>query len=199
MIVPSCHVSQNKQCQRWCDSALSCVFTWNTVILTARCHRFMHCSRVHAKLIVTSGWHASLSPTQLFAFSKKKKKKNWVQDAPPAHLGEENTFHLSYRFWFSMNIVDQTFSNDDEINEKQIKGFLPQTSGMDVFVFRSSLIMCPRSSSQLPVRIQHGPGRRSWAVSSIQMQLRSLKLSLSLWALGDPCTSGLRFVAIGTR
>ena len=138
-------------------------------------------------------------PDSTFCLFQKKEKKNWVQDAPPAHLGEENTFHLSYRFWFSMNIVDQTFSNDDEINEKQIKGFLPQTSGMDVFVFRSSLIMCPRSSSQLPVRIQHGPGRRSWAVSSIQMQLRSLKLSLSLWALGDPCTSGLRFVAIGTR
>lgn len=44
--------------------------------------------------------------------------------------------------------------------------------------------MFPHFSPELPVRIRHCPGLRSSAVLSIQMQHHSLKLLLSLWALG---------------
>lgn len=58
------------------------------------------------------------------------------------------------------------------------------------FCFQSSRIVFPPFSPELPVRIRHCPELRSSAVLSIQMQHRSLKLLLSLWAQGDLAPQG---------
>lgn len=114
--IKHCNVSRNKQCQ---SVTLSCVFTWNTAILTGPCHHFMHCSPVHAKLIVPSRSPAASSKLIFLPFHKPG--TGWTSNP----LEGKNTFHLTlcYQFQFSINNIYQTLSEDDEINEKEIKGF----------------------------------------------------------------------------
>lgn len=83
---------------------------------------------------------------------------------------------------------------DDEINEREIKGFSADFWD-GCFCFRSSLIMCPHFSSELPVRIQHGPRLRCAEHTNAALQF---EVGAQLVSSGRSCTWGRWFVAIGT-
>lgn len=126
------HVSQNRQCQRWCDSALSCVFIWNPVILTCPCHHFtpITCTcKLNLQLQMTQCIIQTLA--MFFCLSTKR-----VQDRPPTHKKKRKvslTLLDSRKPYWCQFCIKHSIKMMKLMRSRSKVS--PQTSGVDVFVF----------------------------------------------------------------